>query len=84
MSGLHPASPGWGDVPPQQRWDGTRMIRGLIILILLLLVFTFPSTWLLMLFFGNLGMGLSYWAVLPLGILVSSLLGASSSRAALR
>ncbi len=43
-------------------------------------IFTFPSTWLLMLFFGNLGWGLSYVATLPLGILVSVLLGGVLSR----
>jgi hypothetical protein len=34
-----------------------------------------------MLFFGNLGMGLSYIATLPLGTLVSVLLGGVTSRA---
>ena len=56
------------------------MIRGLLLLAVLLLVFTFPSTWLLMLFFGNLGLGLSYWATLPLGILVSVLLGTAGTQ----
>ena len=55
------------------------MIKGLLIFILVLLIATFPATWLLMLFFGNLGMGLSYWGSLPLGILVSALLGGVSS-----
>jgi hypothetical protein len=56
------------------------MIRAFLLLLLVLLVATFPATWLLMLFFGNLGMGLSYWGTLPLGILVSALLsGAGSS-----
>ena len=45
----------------------SRMIRAFLLLILVLLVATFPATWLLMLFFGNLGMGLSYWGTLPLG-----------------
>ena len=44
------------------------------------LFFTFPATWLLMLFFGNLGMGLSYWATLPAGVLVSVLLGGVLAR----
>lgn len=43
------------------------------------LVATFPATWLLMLFFGNLDLGLSYWATLPLGILVSALLAGAAS-----
>lgn len=42
--------------------------------------FTFPSTWLLMLFFGNIGMALSYTATLPLGILASFLLSGVLSR----
>ncbi len=55
------------------------MIRGLIGLLIVFLVATFPATWLLMLFLGNLGLGLSYWATLPLGILVSALLGTASA-----
>ena len=39
------------------------------------LLFTLPATWLLMLFFGNIGMDLSYWGTLPLGVLVSVLVG---------
>ena len=55
------------------------MIRALLLLILVLLVATFPATWMLMLFSGNLGMGLSHWGTLPLGILVSALLAGSGS-----
>jgi hypothetical protein len=55
------------------------MLKALLLLIVVLLVATFPATWMLMLFFGNLGMGLSYWATLPLGILVSALLSGSGS-----
>lgn len=51
------------------------MIKALLVGMLVLLVATFPATWLLMLFLGNLGTGLSYWGTLPLGILVSVLLG---------
>ena len=45
------------------------MIRGLISIILILLIATFPATWLLMLFIGNVapGVGLSYWGTLPAG-----------------
>jgi hypothetical protein len=32
-----------------------------------------------MLFLGNLGHGLSYWGTLPLGILISALIGGVSS-----
>jgi hypothetical protein len=55
------------------------MIRGLIGAIAILLVSTFPATWLMMLFLGNLGLELSYWGTLPLGILVSALLAGVSS-----
>lgn len=55
------------------------MIRALIGAIVILLVSTFPATWLMMLFFGNLGLGLSYWGTLPLGVLVSALIGGVTS-----
>ena len=41
------------------------------------LIVTFPATWLLMLFLGNLGLGMSYWGTLPLGILVAAVIGAT-------
>ncbi|MFT4655996.1 MAG: steroid 5-alpha reductase family enzyme [Ilumatobacter sp.] len=60
------------------------MIKNLISLVLsvavmvaVALIVTFPATWLLMLFLGNVGLGVSYWGALPLGILVAALLGAS-------
>jgi hypothetical protein len=56
------------------------MIRALILAAVLFLIATFPATWLLMLFLGNFGTGLSYWGALPLGILVSALLAGSTSR----
>jgi hypothetical protein len=55
------------------------VIKGLLILIVLFFIFTFPATWLLMLFLGNVGLNLSYWGSLPLGILVSVLLGGVTS-----
>jgi hypothetical protein len=55
------------------------MIRALIVGVVLFLILTFPATYLLMLFLGNLGKHLSYWGTLPLGILVSALIGASGS-----
>ena len=58
------------------------MIRTLVVGIVFFLVATFPATWLLMLFLGNVGVGTGYWGVLPLGIIVSALLsGAVSSTA---
>ena len=55
------------------------MIRMLIAFVVVFFVATFPATWLLMLFLGNLGAHLSYWGALPLGILVSVLLGGVSA-----
>jgi len=55
------------------------MVRVLIAALAVLLISTFPATWLLMLFLGNLGLELSYWGTLPLGILVSTLLGGVSA-----
>jgi hypothetical protein len=55
-------------------------LKSLIVFAVAFVVFTFPATWLLMLFFGNLGLELSYVATLPLGILVSVLLGGVTSR----
>ena len=57
------------------------MIKTLLVMLVVLLVATFPATWLLMLFLGNVGLGLSYWGALPLGILVSGLLGGVTARA---
>jgi hypothetical protein len=45
------------------------------------IIATFPATWLMMLFLGNLGLELSYMGTLPLGILVSALLGGVSAPA---
>ena len=50
------------------------MIRALVFGFFFFLVATFPATWLLMLFAGNVGLELSYWGTLPLGVLVSVLL----------
>jgi hypothetical protein len=55
------------------------MIKSLLALFIIFLLATFPATWLLMLFLGNLGLGLSYWGALPLGILVSVLLGGATA-----
>jgi len=59
------------------------MIRFLLAAVAILLLATFPATWLCMLFLGNIGTPVSYWGTLPLGILVSALLsGSTSSRIA--
>jgi len=51
----------------------------LLSFIVVFLVATFPATWLLMLFLGNVGVTVGYWGTLPLGILVSALLGGVSA-----
>ena len=52
-------------------------LLSVVVIVVVALIVTFPATWLLMLFLGNLGLGLSYWGALPLGILVAALIGAS-------
>jgi len=58
------------------------MFKALLASIVILLLATFPATWLLMLFTGNVGLQLSYWGTLPLGILVSVLVAGASANAA--
>jgi hypothetical protein len=53
------------------------VFKVLIALIVIFFVATFPATWQLMLFLGNLGLGMSYWGTLPLRILVPVLLSAA-------
>jgi hypothetical protein len=55
------------------------VIRSLIFSVVFFLVATFPATWLLMLFFGNVGLNLSYWGTLPIGVLASVLLAGATS-----
>ena len=50
------------------------MFKALVFSVIFFLLATFPATWLLMLFAGNVGLRQSYWGTLPLGILVSVLL----------
>lgn len=57
------------------------MIKSLLALLIVFLLATFPATWLLMLFLGNVGLGLGYWGTLPLGILVSILVGGATAPA---
>ena len=52
------------------------MVKGLFFALVIFLVGTFPATWLLMLFLGNVHANVSYWGALPLGVLVSIALGA--------
>ena len=55
------------------------MIKGLLMLVIAFFIATLPATWMLMLFLGNLGANVSYWGALPLGVVVSALLGAATS-----
>ena len=55
------------------------MIKSLIFGILFFLVATFPATWLLMLFLGNVNVHVSYWGTLPLGILASLVIAGATS-----
>jgi hypothetical protein len=55
------------------------VIRSLIFSVVFFLLATFPATWLLMLFFGNVGLELSYWGTLPIGVLASVLLAGATS-----
>jgi sorbitol-specific phosphotransferase system component IIC len=59
---------------------GGGMFKALVVGFVVFLIATFPATWLLMLFLGNVGVNTSYWGTLPLGILVSALLAGASSR----
>lgn len=56
------------------------MIKGLLLAVVIFLVATFPATWLLMLFLGNVQVNVSYWGALPLGIIVSVILGGVTAR----
>jgi hypothetical protein len=55
------------------------MIKSLLFGILFFLIATFPATWLLMLFLGNVHVNTSYWGTLPLGVLVSVLLAGATA-----
>jgi hypothetical protein len=57
------------------------VIKGLFAALVIFLIATFPATWLLMLFLGNMGVAIGYWGVLPMGILVSVLLGGATAPA---
>jgi hypothetical protein len=55
------------------------MIKAIIFGLAFFLIATFPATWLLMLFLGNVGLAQSYWGTLPIGILVSVLLAGATT-----
>lgn len=59
------------------------MFKALLVGGVIFLVATFPATWLLMLFLGNVHVNTGYWGTLPLGIVVSLLLSGASSNSSL-
>lgn len=56
------------------------MVKAFVALLVIFFIATFPATWLLMLFLGNIGENISYWGALPLGVVVSALIGAAASQ----
>jgi hypothetical protein len=56
------------------------VIRAILAAIVVFLIATFPATWLLMLFLGNIHLPVSYWGALPLGIIVSVIIAGLSTR----
>jgi hypothetical protein len=66
---------------PVGREEGL-VFKVLLFMLAVFLIATFPATWLLMLFLGNVGVNVSYWGALPLGIMVSVLLAGASARSA--
>ena len=55
------------------------MIKALFFGAIFFLIATFPATWLLMLFLGNVNVQVSYWGTLPLGILASLVIAGATS-----
>ena len=47
------------------------MIGFLFVLFAVVVLGSFPATWLLMLFLGNVGVNVSFWGALSAGILVT-------------
>ena len=58
------------------------MLKAFLAAVAIFLIATFPATWLLMLFLGNVGLGVSYWGTLPLGVIVSLILAGTTARSA--
>lgn len=47
------------------------MIGFLAMLVVVVVIGSFPATWLLMLFLGNVGVNVGFWGALPAGILLT-------------
>ena len=56
------------------------MFKVLLVALVLFFVATFPATWLLMLFLGNVGVNVSYWGALPGGTMLAVILSGAASR----
>lgn len=56
----------------------------LILGIILVVVLSFPATWLLMLFLGNVGVLVSFWGALPGGILITVFIAGAGAAAGRR
>ena len=53
---------------------------GILIALVILVVMSFPMTWLSMLFLGNVGLTqVGFWGALPLGIILTLVLAAGAS-----
>jgi hypothetical protein len=55
------------------------LVVGFAGLVVIALLATLPASYALMLFLGNVGLGVSYWGALPLGAVVSVLIGAAGN-----
>ena len=60
------------------------MFRVILAAAVLFLIATFPATWLLMLFLGNVGVNVSYWGALPGGVLLAMLISGAASPSTVR
>jgi len=56
------------------------MFKLLLVALVLFFVATFPATWLLMLFLGNIGTNVSYWGALPGGTMLAVILSGAAVR----
>lgn len=55
------------------------MIMFLVALAAIVVLGSFPASWLLMLFLGSFGTGLSFWGALPGGILITFFVAGGAS-----
>jgi hypothetical protein len=55
------------------------MFAFLAVLFVVVVIGSFPATWLLMLFLGNVGLGTSFWGTLPAGILLTFFIAGTGS-----